>query len=215
MRKLPPGRTARLWLRDRLDVASRAVDVLEEKTHALTREQRRLRQHVEDTGESWTEALRKADRWFVRAQVVGQAPQMKLVGAVLEKSADVRIGWKSLMGVTFPAKVDLTTPETRVGSVARSSALAVAADAYRRAAKLALDHAAATRALELVEAELGLTKRRLRGLEKQWLPRLRESLRRVELALAEEEREEMVRSRWIARGEADERRGGGPGRDEE
>ena len=63
---------------------------------------------------------------------------------------------------------------------------------------LALDRAAATRALELLESELRLTRRRLRGLDNRWIPLLRETLHDVELRLAEEEREEMVRSKWIA-----------------
>ena len=199
MRNLPAGRMARLWLRSRLGVASRAVNVLEQKIHALTREQRRLRHHAEEAERSWNDALREADRWLVRAAVIGGDPQIGLARSQVEGAADAQIRWRSLMGVTYPAEVSLVTPDTRaLGSVAHSAALPFAAKAYARAVRLALDHSAAARALHLLESELRLTRRRLRGLENRWVPLLTRTLLEVELRLAEEEREEMVRSKWIA-----------------
>lgn len=200
MRNLPPGRSARHWLRRRLETAKRAIDVLEQKTHALMRERRRLRHHLDEAGQSADAALREADRWFLRAVVVGGRAQIDLARAEMKGTADARIRWRSLMGVTYPAEVELAAPAIGdVGDAARSSALVCATRAYGRAVALALDHAAAIRALELVDAELALTRRRLRGLEKHWIPQLRESLHAIELRLAEEEREDMVRAKWVAR----------------
>lgn len=197
MRRMPPGRLARLWLRRRLELARHGIDVLEEKTHVLTREQRRLRQHVDETERDWADACGEADRWFLRAVALGGRQQFDLARSLLLQPADARISWRSVMGVTYPAEVQLETPETEgIGSAARSSALAAAADAYRRALEAALDHAAATRALELVEHEVAQTRRRLRGLENRWTPRLERTLREVELSIAEDEREDMVRARW-------------------
>lgn len=199
MRNLPAQPMARLWLRARLDVANRAVGVLEQKIHVLTREHRRLRYHVEETERSWKDALRQADRQFLRAAVIGGNPQVHLARSQLEGPAEARIHWRSLMGVTYPAEVSVETPGTgALGSVARSAALAFAAKAYTEAVKLALDHAAAARALELVESEITLTRRQLRGLDNRWIPLLQGTLHDVELRLAEEEREEMVRSKWFA-----------------
>lgn len=199
MRNLPAGRMARLWLRARLEVAGRAVKVLEQKIQALNREQRRARHHAEETERVWNDALRQADLWFLRATVIGGSLQIGLAQSQVEGPAEAHIRWRSLMGVTYPAEVSLETPGTgAVGSVARSAALTFAAQAYARAVKLALDRAAATRALALLESELRLTRRRLRGLDNRWIPLLRETLHDVELRLAEEEREEMVRSKWVA-----------------
>lgn len=86
----------------------------------------------------------------------------------------------------------------RGGQPHRSSALPFATEAYRRVAAAALDHAAATRALELVERERATTRRRLRGLEHHRVPRLHATLSPVEQQLAENEREDAVRSRWVA-----------------
>jgi V/A-type H+-transporting ATPase subunit D len=198
MRNMPPGRNARQWLRKRLDTTARAIGVLEQKTHALVRERRRLRHHFEETRGSWEQAMREADRWFLKAVVIGGRRQLDLARSRIV-AADAQIRWRSLMGVTFPADVRVEAPQASgVADVARSSALACAAGAYRRAVESALDHAAAIRALELVEAELALTRRRLRGLDNHWVPRLTHKLHEVELSLAEEEREDMVRAKWVA-----------------
>jgi len=200
VRRLPPGRMARLWLGERIEVATRGVHVLEQKAHALVRQRRRLRQHVEETGETWKNALLEADRWFLRAVAIGGSEQLELILSRMPGDAEVRVRWRSLMGVVFPGDVEARTPSVdHIGAVARSAALAPAAAAYRKAVSLALDHAAATRALELVEEELALVRRRLRGLDDRWLPRLRRKLHEVELALSEEEREDMVRSSWTAK----------------
>lgn len=204
MTAMPPGRTARLWLRHRLAIASRGTDVLEQKAHALGREQRRLRQHVEQTSETFEQASREADRWFVRAVLLGGRQQFDLAASQLDGAADAEIAWRSLMGVAHPAQAGLRTPAIdRASAAGRTSALASAATAHRDLLTAALEHAAATRSLALIEDELEVTRRRLRALEDRWIPRLEATLHDVELDLAEEEREDMVRARWVAERRSD------------
>ena len=45
-------------------------------------------------------------------------------------------------------------------------------------------------------AELALTARRLRTIERRWLPEHRDALQTLELRLDEDEREELTRVRW-------------------
>ena len=68
MRSMPPGRTARLWLRRRLDVADRGIDVMEQKTHALVREHRRLGHLAEEAEQAWQAASREDQRLFAIIQ---------------------------------------------------------------------------------------------------------------------------------------------------
>ncbi len=200
MTTAPATRTSRLRLRRSLGTASRAIGVLEQKVHVLTREQRRLRHHVHETAQLWQDAGRTADVWFGRAVALGGHGQLALAATQTRgHRAEAVISWRSVMGVAYPteAHVAASTPPA-LGSVARTAALAEAATAHREAVVAALDHAAATRALELVERELLVTRRRLRALERRWVPRLQERLRVVELALAAEEQEDAVRARWVA-----------------
>ena len=60
---VPPGRTGRLWLRERLAVAERAADVLEQKRRVLMSESIRLRSVAEETRGTWDDACRLAETW--------------------------------------------------------------------------------------------------------------------------------------------------------
>jgi V/A-type H+-transporting ATPase subunit D len=195
----PPGRSGRTWLRDRLAIARRGADVLEQKVHALVREQRRLAHHHRQTARAWHEAMDEAERWMQRALVIGGTHQVALAAAALPSRADADVVWRSTMGATHPARVDLHAPEPDVlRDIGATSALHEAAVAFGRAARAGLEHAAATRALEVVETELVVSRRRLRALDHRLAPALAATLRRVELALDEEEREDMVRAAWAA-----------------
>lgn len=195
----PPGRSGRTWLRDRLTIARRGADVLEQKLHALAREQRRLAHHRRRTGRAWHEAMAEAERWMQRALVIGGSHQVALAAAALASRADADVVWRSTMGATHPARVELHAPEPdALRDIGPTSALYEAAVAFDRAARAGLEHAAATRALEVVETELSVSRRRLRALDHRLVPALAATLRTVELALDEEEREDMVRASWAA-----------------
>jgi V/A-type H+-transporting ATPase subunit D len=200
------GRAALLSLRRRRAIATRSIEIMQRKAYALGREQRRLRQHVDETRHAWESASHDADRWYLRATMLGGAQQFELIRSLITP-ANAHIGWRSTMGLTRPAHtaVDTTAPAA-TASLARSSALPPAVAAYRHAVGAALDHAAASRALTLVDDELARTRRRLRALEHRWLPELDRRMHEIERVLAEQERDDMVRTRWAAH--SDER--GGP-----
>lgn len=197
MIRRPAGRAGRLWLRHRLAVAQRAGEVLEQKTRSLIDEERRLAYLVERTGEGWKRACQDAETWHLRAMLLGGERQISLVQSVAGDYATVDIRYRTTMGATYPYEVNCRLPElVATAELGRSSALPFAAAAYREALEAAVQHAAASRALDVVRSELDVTRRRLRGIQHGWTPRLVEQLRRVELALAEKEREDMVAARW-------------------
>ncbi len=49
-----------------------------------------------------------------------------------------------------------------------------------------------------IEAEIAVTRRRLRALDRRWLPRLHDELRRLELTLEQSEQEDGLRLRRAA-----------------
>jgi V/A-type H+-transporting ATPase subunit D len=116
------------------------------------------------------------------------------------EETDVRIRWGSTMGATYPTEAACRLPDGPV--TAGTSALHGAALAHGEAATAAVRHAADRRALEVVRRELSVARRRQRAIERRWIPRLESALVRLELSLAEEEREDIVRARWASqRGE--------------
>ncbi len=199
MMHMPPGRSGRLWLRQRLDVARRGTEVLEQKVRALQDEERRLAFLTERTGREWEEACRKADAWYLRAMLLGGERQVSLVRAATVEPAEVDIRWRTTMGATYPFEASCRPPELgTVAELGRSAALPYAADAYREALIAATQHASAQRASSVVSSELASTRLRLSAVKHGWIPKLEAALRRLELQLAEREREDMVRSKWAA-----------------
>jgi V/A-type H+-transporting ATPase subunit D len=194
---VPPGRTGRLWLRERLVVAERAADVLEQKRRVLRALSVRLRRQAEETRGTWEDACRLAETWQLRAALVGGEDQVQAASSYLAGPPEARIVWRSTMGLAYPADAECLLPDTAsLGGVAETAALRYAADAHRAALLAAVAHGAAQRAADLVTNELDATTRRLRAIERRWIPRLETALREVGRRLDEREREDAVRARW-------------------
>ena len=96
----------------------------------------------------------------------------------------------------------MRSPRGRTSALGGGSALVYAAAAYRSALAAAGRFAAARLAHERVGAELRATTRRLRAVERRWIPQHEAALAALELALDEGEREEAARIRWIVRHQA-------------
>jgi V/A-type H+/Na+-transporting ATPase subunit D len=197
--RVPPGRMGRLWLRERLAVAGRAADLLEQKRQALRGEAERLGHLAQDTRSRWEETCREAETWLLRAAMVGGERQFGVVEAHLGGASEARIVWRSTMGLAYPWEAECAlTPWVDVAGFGETSALRYAIEAHRTALVAAVEHAAAQRAFELVSNELEVTTHRLRAIERRWVPRLEAALDEVEQRLEEREREDVVRARRAA-----------------
>lgn len=190
----PPGRAGRRWLTERLAATRRAADLLERKEAALRREHRHLAELADRTGAAWERCCHDADTWAARALVLGSDDPARAPRP--SGPAHARLEWHTQMGVTTPgaARCDRPPPVTTTGS----SALSFAAAACGGALDAAVEHAAATTALRRVDAELLATRGRLRAIRDRWIPKLDSMLSRLEVALDEAEREEIVRLRWAS-----------------
>lgn len=194
---VPPGRAGHLWLRERLAVAEHAADLMEEKRRALLDEVGRLTHLAEATGRRWQSACAEAERWRLRAGLTGGERQFTVAAAFASAPSEARIVWRSTMGLAYPweAECQLADPVDLTG-LADSAALVAAAAAHREALAAGVAYGAAQRALDLVRAELDVTTRRQRAIERRWIPRLEARRHQVELQLEEREREDTVRARW-------------------
>lgn len=190
----PTGRSGRLRLAHRIEMARRGSDLLDRKQRVLAGELARLRLHTRRTGLEWEETATEAARWLARSHGLDGAE--RLASAAGPGRALVRVSWHAAMGVVYPDDARAVLPrETRT---AGSSALVLAARAHRRALEAAARHAAAERALSQVALELEQTRLRQHAIERRLLPRLEGQLRRLTMQLDELDREENVRLRWAA-----------------
>jgi V/A-type H+-transporting ATPase subunit D len=196
-RRVPPGRAGRLRLRRNLTTALRGADLLERKLRLLLDRERAQRRAAEDAGSAWRDELADADAWLVRGVLLGG--EQALAQAVPADRARVGVEWAALMGVPHPAGVTWTAPvRSPTEPTPSNTALAHAETAYRAAVRAAAEYAAHQAAAELLAAEAGRTRQRVRALRRHWIPRLQRELASLELALEETEHEEAVRRRWAA-----------------
>jgi vacuolar-type H+-ATPase subunit D/Vma8 len=175
--------------------------LLDQKLRALVVEEQRLAANAGEASAEWERAVRSAERWALRASLLGGERQIQLVGAHTRRRAEARVDWRGWMGVTYPAGGVLLPGEPGPSLLGGTAALDAAAGAYADALEAGVRHASAFRALSLIRQELSATLKRQRALERRWVPQLAQALSRLEAGLEELEREDGVRARWLrARG---------------
>lgn len=205
----PHGRAGRPWLTHRLAVARRGAGLLDEKYRALVRERRRLEPLVAEAGEEWRRRAAAAERWLARAVMLGGERQLEVAAAGALQPADVRLRWRTVLGVTCPADARVETyADPELSTRGGSAALLSAAEAHRRALDAAARLAVAAGALRRIEAELRATALRRNAIERRWIPAHEAALLALDVSLEETEREEGARVRWMATGAPGPRRAG-------
>lgn len=191
--RVPPGRAGRLWLRGRLQVAERGLDLLDRKLRILRSEHDRLALLAQRTGHDWELACRQAETWLLRAALLGGQRALRL--AADGPPATVTVAWRDTMGIRYPAEATceptVEAAEPALGGLALHQARA----AHREALAAGVRHAAATAALATLAEEIATTSQRLRAIQDRWIPRLRTALAEVELALDESEQSDAARLR--------------------
>jgi V/A-type H+-transporting ATPase subunit D len=185
-----------MWLRHRLGVARRGLDLLDRKLRILRQEGERLRLLAESTGEEWESACREADTWLLRAYVLGGRRAVRLAGE--ERLAQVRVDWIDAMGTSYPGRVTCELPAPGAsGPLPGTAALIPARKACRAALEAAVRHAAAREAAGVVAREVAATGRRSHALRDRLVPRMERALSDLEASIDETERADGARVRRI------------------
>lgn len=191
--RVPPGRAARMWLRRRIDTATRGRDQLDHRLRILRTEQQRARIRAERFQADWAASYEAAGTWLLRAVVISGEDAVRHASPAT--SLTIRIRESATMGVTYPTDVAVLSAPPAPDAPEDNAAIGRAAAAYRTAALAAARAAAAEESLRVFEAEISRTRRRLRALDKRWLPWLRDQLMALDLALEQQEQEDGVRLR--------------------
>ena len=200
----PQGRAGRPWLAHRLEVARRGAGVLDEKYRALVRERAGFESLVAGAAEEWETLATEAARWLTRALVLGGERQLAVAAAGQAAPADVRVRWRTVLGVTCPAEATVEAhADTGVSARGGSAALLAAAAAHRRALDAAAALAVAEGALRRIDAELAITALRRNAIERHWIPAHEAAVAALDISLEESEREDGARVRWVTGGASD------------
>jgi V/A-type H+-transporting ATPase subunit D len=194
--RIPSGRAGRMWLRRRLGAAERGRDQLDRKLRILVPEQQRLRILADGCQRDWLAACDDAKVWMLRATLLGGQDAIRYAAA--PEPADVEVTWTTSLGVRYPAAAGLASLSAEVPGVSGNAAIVPATVAYKKALVTGVRAAAAREALHRIEAEIAVTRRRVRALDRRWLPQLREALAVLEQSLVQAEQEDAVRLRRAA-----------------
>lgn len=189
----PPGRAGKLWLEQRLRVAHRAAGLLDRKLQILVTELERLRAESERTRLAWESLCTSAERWLLRAVLLGG--EQAIGPQEAEGEADVTISYTITMGARHPSGGSCVTAGQDDWE---GATVAAARQACCAALAAAIEHATARAALAVVLAEADTTRYRLRAVRDRWIPRLEEALAQAKFALEEFERADAARLRRAA-----------------
>jgi V/A-type H+/Na+-transporting ATPase subunit D len=190
---VPPGRASRLWLERRLQVARRGADLLDRKLRILQNELPRLRADAARGADDWERSAADADRWLLRAALLGGQRAIRLAGT--KAPAELNVSYTRTVGVRHPAGVACTFP---VPEGWAGPAMPEARHAHQGALEAAARSAAASAALRVVETETAATQQRLRAVKDRWIPLLEQTRTGVVLAIDEQERADGARLRLAA-----------------
>ncbi len=201
--RIPPGRAGRIWLRRRLSTAERGRDQLDRKLRILLPEQQRLRIQVDRSTASWVSACEQARTWLLRSTLLSGEDALRNVAP--PGLVGVEIGWTTVMGLSYPKDIRIVGPTSPSPTPPSNAAVTPTADAFRAALLAGVRLAVDQDALRGVDAEIAVTRRRLRALDKRWLPWLNDSLTALDLSLEQAEQEDGIRLRRAVAAQPDRR----------
>jgi V/A-type H+/Na+-transporting ATPase subunit D len=191
--KIPPGRAGRIWLRRRLSAAERGREQLDRKLRVLVVEQAKLRAVAESYRRQWVRACGDGSDWLLRAALLGGEDAIRQASP--REPVTVSVTWANTVGVHHPQDVAIADDIDAATAGLSNAALTPAIRAFQQAMIAGVRTAAADEAVRRVDAEIAVTRRRMRALDKRWLPWLHEALAQRELALEQAEQEDGVRLR--------------------
>lgn len=186
--KIPPTKSALLGLRRDVRFLEQGYELLERKRELLTRlvydrlaQYRKLRSDVR-------ESMAEAYRWLAVAQMRMGSRRLRQVALGLDAAIEVDVLPKSSLGVEYPAVRAQALALKPVGLIGTDTSLDEARTHLgEMAVRLARLGEAETALWRLLEAQRK-TQKRVNALRYNIIPRYRETIRYVEGALEEEER---------------------------
>ena len=191
--RIPPGRAGRIGLRRRLGPAARGREQLDRKLRILLPELQRRRLQADRFDREWSAACAQARTWLLRVALVGG--EDAVLGAAAQEPARVEVTWATAMGLGYPVGAEVVSPASTRSVPPGNAAGVPAAEAFDAVPRAGVRSAAAQEAVRRVEAEIAVTRRRMRALERRWMPWLRQALAEREAVLEQAEREDGVRLR--------------------
>ena len=201
MSRLSLTRMTLLRERRRLTTASRGVEILHSKRDALLRELRGAARQALEFRRQIAELGSRATAALVRGLGLMGQGTLRTCALVTRRDvrADLRI--RNLWGVRIPTieaqPIVRSVVDRGYGILATSTAVDDVAESHERLLTAVLQEAPKEIRLRRLAAELRRTSRKVNTLEHSVIPQLRENMRRISMALDEQEREDRYRLQML------------------
>ena len=196
-----PTRINLIQTKKTLKLAESGREVLERKRDILIRELRNSIYDAERTREELLEALAKAYKSLREANIAKGSETVASVALASSSEANYLIDYKSIMGVTVPTVKFQSESDLKpdYGFASTSVELDKAFKQFYSVLALIADLAKNEGTTFQIANDVRRTQRRVNALNYVLIPRYRNIVKSIELALEEKDREEFVRTKIIKR----------------
>lgn len=196
-----PTRMELLKLKDREQLAVKGHSLLKEKRDALIKEFFDILDEVQGARDDLNKELAEAFEDLTAAQIeMGDLAVQKAAISVTE-SMDIDIKSRNIMGVSVPVvnmdAHDRTLVDRGYGLTDTSMRLDEAAKKFENCLKLSIQLGEIEKTIYLLAAEIEATKRRVNALEHIMIPKIKATIKSIDMRLQEMERENFVRLKMI------------------
>jgi len=191
-----PTRIGLLKIRQRILIARKGHDLLEEKLDALILEHARIEQEKEKISVSIQEMAHQASSALTTAGMVSGWRNLEEIAAGVSKAPELMVSPGQILGVKI---VDIAFTEKKVGGtrgyspVGNSAQVDVAAIAYEHLLRHLVLYANLEGKADRISMEIVSTRRRVNALKYLIIPDLEKARTYIEIRLEEREREDLFR----------------------
>lgn len=194
-----PIRMDLLEVRERVDLAEKGHDLLEEKRDALIMEFFDVIQEAEGKREEVEEELEIAFKELQMAQIESDVEEIEMAADSVKEFPGVQTEQRNIMGITVPyfskrrkENDDITLPQ-----VSTPSEIDEAKDHFEKALMKIIELARIEKTIKLLTEEIKTTRRRVNTLEQNLIPKLENTIDYIEEKLDERQRESFARLKHI------------------
>jgi V/A-type H+/Na+-transporting ATPase subunit D len=201
LQNVKPTRMELLKLRRRVKLADKGHKLLKEKRDALISEFMVVIQQYKESRRRAEEHLNGAFQDLLMAEVLLGSREIEQIGAIGARDISLGVIARNIMGVSVPVMEigDLVRKvhERGYGLLNTNAKLDDAAKGFEEALSLIVKLAEVEESVRRIAQEVEKTKRRVNALEYIVIPRLKATIKHIEMRMEEIERESFLRLKKI------------------
>ena len=198
---IKPTRMELLKLKKRVKLADKGYELLREKRDALISELMAVIREYKDARNKVEENLKIAFYNLLMAEVLMGSSDLEQISGITTRDMALEFATKNIMGVSIPimkmADVVRKINERGYGLLSTTAKLDDAARSFEESLLSIVKLAEVEESVRRIALEVEKTKRRVNALEYIVIPRLRATIKHIEMRMEEIERENFLRLKKI------------------